>query len=135
MKRKDETGFDSDLHHLCCDEIARMLRRCRTGTPHIDGRRLLGHLVWVLYRWYERSGPQEAADSLERAGMHALYSLDGFCPDEINEALRPAMQTINDIVTTKPRQKTGPMQRTKWLGGTVIPFPPRKNGQRQQENN
>lgn len=123
MKRNNESGFDSDLHHLCCDEIARMLRRCRTETPDIDGRQLLGHLIWVLFRWHERSGPQEAADALERAGMYVLYTLDGFSTNEIDEALRPAIQTISDIVTTKPRQRTGPMRRTRWCRGTVVAFP------------
>ena len=125
MRRKDESGFDSDLHHLCSDEIARMLRRCRTETPEIDGRRLLGHLIWVLFRFHERSGPQEAADSLERAAMHVLYRADGFSAEEIDEALRPAMQTMIDIVTEKPKRQTdtGPMRRTRWSRGTVVAFP------------
>ena len=121
--RKNDAGFDSDLHHLCCDEIARMLRRCRTETPDIDGRQLLGHLIWVLFRWYERSGPQEAAAALERAGMYVLYTLDGFSSEEIDEALRPALTTMGDIVTKKPCQQTGPMRRTRWSAGKVVSFP------------
>ncbi len=123
MRRKDESGFDNDLHSLCSDEIARMLRRCRTETPNIDGRLVLAHLVWLLFRWYERSGPQEAADGLERAGMHALYRLDGFSSEEIDEALRPALTTMGDIVTKKPCQQTGPMRRTRWSAGKVVSFP------------
>ena len=132
MKRKDETGFDSDLHHLCSDEIARMLRHCRTETPEIDGRRLLGHLIWVLFRFHERSGPQEAADSLERAAMHVLYRADGFSAEEIDEALEPAMEVVREIVKTVPRQQVGPMRRTKWHRGNIVPFPARKT--RHQEN-
>ena len=127
MRRKDESGFDSHIHDICSDEVTRMLRHCRTHLPEVDGRRLLAHLTWLLYRYYEHYGPQEAADGLERGAMHAMYQLAGFRPDEIDEALRPAMQTMNDIVTTKPRQRTGPMRRTRWSRGTVVAFPSTKN--------
>ena len=111
-----------------------MLRRCRTETPNIDGRRVLGHFVWLLFRFYERYGPQEAADSLERAAMHAMYQLDGFRPEEIDEALRPAMQTVDDIVTTKPHQQTGPMRRTRWSRGKVVAFPKNRSQKRSQQS-
>ena len=127
MRSKDESGFDNHIHEICSDEVARMLRYCRTHLPEIDGRQLLGHLIWVLFQWYERDGPQQAADALERAGLYVLYGLDGFSPQEIDEALFPALQTMSDIVTTKPHQQTGPMRRTKWHRGTVVAFPPTKN--------
>ena len=63
--------------------------------------------------------------------MHAMYQLDGFHPDEIDEALRPTMQAMEDIVTTKPQQKTGSMRRTKRARGNIVPFPARKT--RKQE--
>ena len=127
MRRNDESGFDSHIHSICSDEVTRMLRHCRTQLPEIDGRQLLAHLAWLLFRYYEQCGPQEAADGIEQGALHALYQLDGFRPDEIDEALRPAMQTMNDIVVAKPRQRTGPMRRTKWHRGTVVAFPATKN--------
>lgn len=127
MRRKDDSGFDSHINDICSDEVTRMLRHCRLNLPEIDGRRLLAHLLWLLAKYYAHYGPTEAADSAERAAMHALFQLNGFRPDEIDEALRPAIQTVNDIVANKPRQRTGPMRRTKWHRGTVVAFPPTKD--------
>ena len=78
---------------------------------------VLAHLVWLLFRWYERAGPQEAATALERAGMYALYTPEGFSAAEIDEALRPAMQTMHDLVK-KPKK----MRRTRWPNSVVVPF-------------
>lgn len=127
MSHENDSGFDSCVSDICSDEIARVLRNCRQSLPEVDGHRILAHLQWLLSKYFGYHGPPEAAESAERAALHALFQLDGFRPDEIDEALRPAMQTVEDVLANKPRQKTGPMRRTRWNRGKVVAFPPSKD--------
>jgi hypothetical protein len=120
----ERMGFDPDVQGVCSDELARMLRRCRTRNPKIDGRILLANLLWTAHRFYEYMGPIETAVALERAAMHALCSIYGYEPDEIDEVLGPARAVMHDIA--EPKKADTPMRRTKWpKGRKVIPFPPR----------
>ena len=122
-------GFDEELFSIASDEICRMLRRCRTAYPKdvpLDGRRVLANLLWFLYRWYEQAGPIEAVAPLERAALHALYQLDGFRPDQIDEALESALEGARDLM--KPLPEDRPMRRRRWPAKMkVVPLFPEKH--------